>query len=194
MTNFKEYSGEKAKEILFSQSTERMNIGKGMLIGTKDAGKGKPNIMTATWGGVGIMWRRAVCFCAIRHSRYTYKNIEGSVGVGLSLSFLAPTQENARVLAFCGGHSGADTDKFSECRIGCAYSESGIPYVADADSVILCRPIYSQDIKKEGFEHFRDNCECTNSQKSEADLFSQFYSDGDIHRMYICEIEKILQR
>ena len=36
----------------------------------------KFNTMTASWGGMGILWNRNVCFCVVRPSRYTYNFME----------------------------------------------------------------------------------------------------------------------
>ena len=36
------------------------------------------NMMTAAWGGFGVMWNKNICFCVVRPSRYTYEFIENS--------------------------------------------------------------------------------------------------------------------
>ncbi|MFW9922938.1 MAG: hypothetical protein ACFFDW_06575 [Candidatus Thorarchaeota archaeon] len=34
--------------------------------------KEKYNMMTASWGGLGVLWHKPVCFVFIRPSRYTF--------------------------------------------------------------------------------------------------------------------------
>ncbi len=36
------------------------------------------NAMTGSWGGLGVLWDKKICFCIIRPTRYTYGFIEGS--------------------------------------------------------------------------------------------------------------------
>ena len=62
--SFKEIAPENFEESVFKV------IGKDWLLlaGTKD---GKTNAMTASWGGMGIMWGKPVAFVFIRPQRYT---------------------------------------------------------------------------------------------------------------------------
>ncbi|MEJ2355576.1 MAG: flavin reductase family protein [candidate division WOR-3 bacterium] len=45
------------------------------------------NTMTASWGGMGMLWNKKVCFCVVRPTRYTYKKktgltpVKGSRGI-----------------------------------------------------------------------------------------------------------------
>ena len=47
---------------------------------------GKPNTMTASWGGFGVIWGKNVAYIVVRESRYTKEMIDGSDT--FSLSFL----------------------------------------------------------------------------------------------------------
>ena len=38
----------------------------------------KFNTMTASWGGMGVLWRKNVCFVFVRPSRYTYEFMESN--------------------------------------------------------------------------------------------------------------------
>src|SRR5512139_341908 len=67
------------------------------------------NTMTASWGGLGVLWERKVAFCFIRPTRHTYGFIERAGG--FTLSFFGEQYRSA--LQFCGTHSGRDTDKVS---------------------------------------------------------------------------------
>lgn len=77
-----------------------------------DAGKStgtqeKFNMMTASWGGTGVLWAKPVAFIFIRPERYTYQFIEE--GETLTLSFLG--EEHKDIHKICGSKSGRDIDK-----------------------------------------------------------------------------------
>ena len=55
-----------------------------MLVAAKD--NNKCNAMTASWGGLGVMWGKNVAFVFIRQTRYTKELVDSSGK--LSLSFL----------------------------------------------------------------------------------------------------------
>jgi flavin reductase (DIM6/NTAB) family NADH-FMN oxidoreductase RutF len=44
----------------------------------------KFNTMTASWGGLGVLWERKVAICFIRPNRYTYEFVERSENFTLS--------------------------------------------------------------------------------------------------------------
>ena len=46
---------------------------------------GKVNTMTASWGGVGIMWGKPVAYVFIRPQRYTKEFIDGTDTFSLSI-------------------------------------------------------------------------------------------------------------
>ena len=54
------------------------------------------NTMTASWGGLGVLWGSDVATCYIRPQRYTYEFVEGSDF--FTLSFFGP--EYRQALAF----------------------------------------------------------------------------------------------
>ena len=64
----------------------------------------KFNTMTASWGGVGYLWNKAVAFVFIRPERYTHEFVENNER--LTLAFLG--NENREILNFCGTKSGRD--------------------------------------------------------------------------------------
>ena len=60
---------------------------------------GKANTMTASWGGVGVMWEgRNVAFIVIRPQRYTKEFIDASDGF-LSLFLMKSTARHSAILA-----------------------------------------------------------------------------------------------
>ena len=58
------------------------------------------NTMTASWGGIGILWNRPVAFLFIRPERYTHEFLE--VNERLSLSFF--TEKYRKALRGRTGH------------------------------------------------------------------------------------------
>ena len=88
-------------------------IGKEWMLVTSGS-KEKFNTMTASWGGIGFLWNKAVAFIFIRPERYTYEFIEKNDM--LTLSFLG--SGNRSIYNICGSKSGRDTDK-SNCFVCC---------------------------------------------------------------------------
>lgn len=127
------------------------------------------NMMTASWGGLGVLWNKNVCFIFIRPTRYTYGFIEKSNTY--TLSFF--DQKYKHVLNLCGTKSGRDCDKVKETGISPAETKSGSIYFKEARLVIECRKIYYQDLEP---AHFLDPGIATN------------YPGKDYHRMYVGEI------
>ena len=142
--------------------------------GRDAAGREPVNTMTASWGGMGVLWNRPVAFCFIRPQRYTFELTERTDR--LSLSFLG--EEHRAALRLCGTKSGRDTDKFAEAGITPA-KEDGTPFVGEANLVLFCRKLYADDLKKSAFLDpvLLDN-----------------YKQDDFHRVYVCEIEEAYVR
>ena len=67
----------------------------------------KCNTMTASWGGMGIMWNKCVVTIGIRPQRYTLGFVEQNDL--FTLSFFSEEWRDA--LKFCGSKSGRDYDK-----------------------------------------------------------------------------------
>ena len=130
------------------------------------------NTMTASWGGLGVLWERKVAFCFIRPTRHTYGFIERAGG--FTLSFFGEQYRSA--LQFCGTHSGRDTDKVSGAGLT-PVRDRGAVYFDEARLVLVCRKLYFQDI---GPERFLDPS------------IGKMYPQKDYHRMYVGEIERCL--
>jgi len=134
----------------------------------------KFNTMTASWGGLGVLWERKVCFIFIRPTRYTYEFIEQAEV--FTLSFF--DEQYRKALQFCGTRSGRDTDKVSGSGLT-PVKDRGFVYFNEARLVLLCRKIYDQDIHPERFV--------------DASI-EQMYPQKDYHRMYVGEIERCLTK
>jgi len=132
------------------------------------------NMMTASWGGLGMLWHKPVCFIFIRPSRYTYQFLENNQF--FSLTFFE--EEYRSVLNFCGSKSGREANKMKEVLLTPVELEETV-YFTEARLALLCKKLYYHDLQAENFLH---------------DLTEQFYKKGNFHRMYIGEIVHCLVR
>ncbi len=143
-----------------------------MLITARDGEK--TNAMTASWGALGELWGKHVAVCFIRPQRHTFALAENEDR--LSLAFLG--EEYRSALKICGSKSGRDCDKLSLAEL--THSEyDGVPIINEANTVVICRKLYADDIKEDCFVDR---------------TLLEHYKAGDYHRMYILEIEKVLKK
>lgn len=131
------------------------------------------NTMTASWGGMGILWERKVAICFIRPTRYTYEFAERSPA--FTLSFFG--EKHRKALTYCGTHSGREADKVKGAGLT-PVKEGGFVYFEEARLVLACRKIYSQDILPERFIDPR---------------IESMYPQKDYHRMYFGEIVAVTE-
>lgn len=131
------------------------------------------NTMTASWGGIGVLWNRNVAFTFIRKSRYTYEFADKADCYTLSFFGGGFMKE----LAYCGKHSGRTVDKIKETGLT-PIIDGGSVYFGQAELVLVCKKLYKQPITADGFvdKAFVDN----------------FYADDDWHEMFVGEIVDVL--
>ena len=139
--------------------------------GTKD----QCNTMTASWGGLGVLWGKPVAMVYIRPQRYTLEFVEREDT--FTLCFFG--EEYRKALALCGSKSGRDVDKVKECGFTVATAE-GAPYFEEADLVLVCKKAYWQDMDP---THFLDG-----------EIDSKWYPEKDYHRIFIGEILEVLRK
>jgi flavin reductase (DIM6/NTAB) family NADH-FMN oxidoreductase RutF len=129
----------------------------------------KYNTMTASWGGVGVLWNKNVCFCFVRPQRYTYEFMESQET--FTLSFF--DSQYRSMLNYCGSKSGRDVNKAAETGITPVEGQNGTIYFHEARLVVECKKLYFQDINPENFL---------------LDELHKNYVNKDYHRMYVGEI------
>lgn len=150
-------------------------IGAGwMLICASDGTR--TNAMTASWGGLGVLWGRNVATVYVRGSRYTKEFLDASDTFSLTF-FDRP--EYTEMLTYMGRTSGRTEDKIARAGLTVAV-EDGVPYFDEARTAFLCRKLSRHPLSPDGFLL--------------PEIDEKFYSDHDYHDMYIGEIEKILVR
>ena len=140
-----------------------------MLVGA--AKDGKVNAMTASWGGLGVMWGKNVAYIVLRPQRYTKEFIDKEEL--FSVSFLKDGHRDA--LKLCGSVSGRDHDKIKEAGLTPVFID-GVPAFEEADTILICRKMYRTSMNPADF--------------IDKDADSKFYPEKDYHDMYIAEIVK----
>lgn len=137
--------------------------------------KEKCGTMTASWGGIGVIWGKPSATIYIRPQRYTKQHIDRNEY--FTLSFLP--EEKREILAYCGKESGWKVDKVKECGLTLLEGEGGVPYFDEADLVLVCRKRYVQQMDGEAIP---------------ADAKEKFYPGQDYHTLYIGEIVEVLKK
>lgn len=137
--------------------------------------KTKYNTMTASWGGVGIMWNKPAATIYVRPQRYTFEFIEASDY--FTLSFF--TDEYKPALGICGKKSGREIDKAAECNLNAVSVGESIAF-QEAKLILLCKKVYHNDIDPANFH--------------DGSIDSANYPNKDYHRMYIGEIVNVYQK
>ena len=147
-------------------------IGKDWMLITA-GNKDKANTMTASWGGLGVLWNKPVAFAFVRPTRYTYEFLEREDT--FTLSFF-PNESTRQALTLCGRVSGRDTDKIADAGLTLR-TDAEAPFFDEASLVLVCRKVAVQDIDPNGFLD---------------DSIHGHYAD-DYHRVYIGEIIRALR-
>ena len=129
------------------------------------------NTMTASWGFTGVMWGKPCAEIVIRPQRYTKEFLDKNDF--FTLSFFGAEQKAA--LAFCGSHSGRDTDKVKETGLTPMFTD-GTAAFEQAKMILVCKKLYAQPMSGEFF--------------TDRDLDGANYAQGDYHTAYIGEIVK----
>ena len=143
---------------------------KWMLItaGTKE----KCNTMTASWGGLGVLWGAPMATVYIRPQRYTKQFVDENEY--FTLSFFP--EQYRQQLSLCGTKSGREVDKVKECGFTVAEGEGGAPYFEQAELVLVCRKRMAVPMDPAAMPE---------------DVKEKWY-EGDYHTMYWGEIVEAL--
>lgn len=130
------------------------------------------NTMTVSWGGIGELWGKDVCFIFIRPQRYTLPFLEKNER--FTMSFFGG--EYKKELTFCGRVSGKDADKAKETGLSPVF-DGDTTYFDEATVVLKCRKMAEYELTPDGF--------------LDAEI-GKNYVNGDYHKVFIAEIEETL--
>ncbi len=133
------------------------------------AGK-KPNVMTASWGFFGVMWKKKVVIVPIRESRFTKSVLDEGGEFTLSI----PNEGEMKAeLTLCGTKSGRDTDKIKEANLDMIKAKSVDTYVVGGcRKYFECRVVQKVEMPHELPEEIRE----------------RYYKTPDFHTYYFGEV------
>lgn len=132
------------------------------------------NTMTASWGGLGVLWGAPAAICYIRPQRYTKEFVDREEY--FTLSFFG--EEWRKALSLCGSKSGREVDKVKECGFTVKTADCGAPYFEEASLVLVCRKRFAQEM---------------DPNLMPDDVKEKWYPEKDYHTMYIGEIVQALE-
>lgn len=133
------------------------------------------NTMTASWGGVGILWNKPVATCYIRPQRFTKEFVDREEL--FTLTFFPDGYRNA--LSLCGSVSGREHDKPKEAGITPLFIDGTVSF-EEADLVLVCRKLYAQPMSEECF--------------TDRSVFEKNYPMKDLHTIYVGEIVRAYKK
>jgi Conserved protein/domain typically associated with flavoprotein oxygenases, DIM6/NTAB family len=143
-----------------------------MLIGASKP-DGTFNMMTASWGQMGIMWGAPSVTCLIRKTRLTYEYTEASPTA--AFSFFGDDCRDQ--LGRLGSKSGREIDKMRDSGLT-PVVEDGTVWFKEARLVIFGRKFYAHDLIPAQFQI--------------PGLCDSIYPEKNYHRVYTYAIEKII--
>jgi len=144
-------------------------------------GPGCWNTMTASWGGLGVVWNKDAAFALVRPSRHTRGFVDANPL--FTLSFF--DEERRGILAICGEKSGKDCDKAAEADLTPIVFDgsmaggkiAGAVSFREASDIVVCRKLYTHDLDPARFL---------------SPEIAKNYPQGDYHRLYVAEVLALL--
>lgn len=133
------------------------------------------NTMTASWGGLGVIWGKDVATVYLRPQRYTKEFVDREDT--FTLSFFGEGKQR-KALGLLGSKSGRDVpDKIAQAGLTPVEYEGTVAF-EEAEMVLVCRKLYARELPPEDF--IDTSCD------------EEWYPEHDYHTMYIAAIEKVL--
>lgn len=151
------------KESVFSLIGDRW-----MLVAATDK-SGRTNAMTASWGGMGVLWGKKVAFVFIRPQRYTKRFVDEATK--FTLSFFDDSYKN--MLGYMGKVSGKDEDKIAKSGLTVT-DRNGAPVFKEASLTLVCKKMYRDTLKEENL--------------IDKSIIEKWYPQKDYHDVYVAEI------
>lgn len=132
----------------------------------------KVNTMTASWGGLGVMFNRKAAFVFIRPQRFTKTIVDAQPNLTLQVL----PESDRELSSYFGRVSGANEDKIAKSGVKVLREQDHV-YFENSEVVLLCKKLYAQAMTKENF--------------AQTDIVDTWYQNGDFHTFYILEIEAL---
>lgn len=135
----------------------------------------KYNTMTASWGGMGVLWGKNVVTTYLRPQRYTKEFVDANDT--FTISFYG--EQHREALNICGSLSGRNCDKVAKAGLTPLFVD-GTTAFEEAELILVCKKLYADQMPPENFIA-KENDE-------------KWYPNKDYHTMYISEIVKVLAK
>ena len=127
------------------------------------------NVMTASWGFVGVIWGKKIFITPVRESRYTKTFIDKNNHFTISIPEKNTLQ---KAISICGIKSGRDCNKWEVANIEKQQAKQlDESVVKGCSKYFECRVLYKMQMKDIPLE----GCE-------------KFYPTKDMHTLYFGEI------
>jgi len=133
----------------------------------------KINAMTASWGGLGILWNESVATVYVRQSRFTHEFIDAADTFSITVYDESFKPMLSDVM---GSLSGRSIDKIAMSGLTPTYLD-GTPVFEQARLAFVCEKLYRHTFSEQGFH-----------EKSYA---QKYYADGDFHTLYIARVRAL---
>jgi flavin reductase (DIM6/NTAB) family NADH-FMN oxidoreductase RutF len=128
------------------------------------------NVMTVSWGGLGVMWNKPFALVVVRPTRHTRAFMDHAASFTLSVL----PEARRKILDYCGSRSGRDEDKVKAAGLTPRASHLvPAPSFEEAELVLECRKSYFSDLDP---AHFLDPA------------INAHYPSRDYHRVYFGEV------
>lgn len=141
-------------------------------------GPDKVNMMTASWGAMGVLWAKNTITCYVRETRYTKQLLDECPGFGISVL----PEKYRKALQICGTKSGRDIDKVAETGLTPTYID-GVPVFEEAKLAFVCKKVLRQTLSADSFV----------DPTAHASWYEKGENMRNYHTMYIGTIEHTLQ-
>jgi flavin reductase (DIM6/NTAB) family NADH-FMN oxidoreductase RutF len=126
-------------------------------------------MMTVSWGGLGVLWRKPVTTVYVRHTRLTHDYMDKNDFY--VLTFLKDGHRSA--LNLLGSKSGRDIDKMRASGLTPCFVE-GQPTFEEAELALVCRKLYKGEL--------------TEKEMLDPQIMPDCYPDKNMHSFYVGEI------
>ena len=120
----------------------------------------KFNMMTAGWGGMGVLYSKPIAICFINPLNYTYQFMETND----TYTFTFYTEAYHEALLYCGSNSGRDTDKVKGSGLTPITTPSGSKAFSEAWLIIECRKLVGQSLNHDTLFDDKVKAEWTGKQ------------------------------
>lgn len=129
------------------------------------------NVMTASWGGLGVFWEKPVAFTFLGAQRYSITTMDK--GDTYTISFYTETYKDA--IQYCGSTSGRNEDKIKGSGLTPIKTPSGATAFAEAWMILECKKMIAQPLSQDAIT----------DRTSDA---AKKWNGKELHKMYIGEI------